>query len=449
MKLLGIDLGTTSLSFIVLESETGKLLKTMTIANESFILSDYEWEKIQDPEKIWKIVEYTLQQLNLKAEGIEAIGITGQMHGILYVNKDGMAVSPLYTWQDGSGNQKYKENVTYVKQLSLLTNYPVATGFGAVTYYVHQNQSKLSDAVVTFCTIGDYIGMRLTGRKSPLLESTNAASLGLFEKKNRMFDREAILRAKLDPDKFPKVAEGPEILGYTKEGIKVATAIGDNQASFLGAVKDKESSILVNVGTGSQISFLVPEYKEIAGMETRPFVDHNYLLVASPLCGGRAYAALATFFEKVLKSYAESANIVYNGSKDDIYAWMDGMLRNQIEVKEEKLCIDPVFSGKRECPEERGRIYNIGLSNFTPEAFTYAMLEGIVNELYTFYDGCDTKLKVSMKHLIASGNGVRKNLFLQQIFTSTFGMKTEISEYLEEAACGAAIYAGSIQILKE
>ena len=60
--------------------------------------------KAQDPEKIWRIVKGCIDVL-LEEHGDPAcIGITGKMHGMLYVDACGEAVSPLYTWQDGRGN---------------------------------------------------------------------------------------------------------------------------------------------------------------------------------------------------------------------------------------------------------------------------------------------------------------------------------------------------------
>ena len=54
--------------------------------------------------------EYWLKLLTISdfiTEDIAVIGITGQMHGIVYTDCNGMAISPLYTWQDGRGNLPY------------------------------------------------------------------------------------------------------------------------------------------------------------------------------------------------------------------------------------------------------------------------------------------------------------------------------------------------------
>ena len=61
------------------------------------------------------------------------------------------------------------------------------------------------------------------------------------------------------------------------------------------------NKILVNFGTGSQISAIIKEYDEISDCEVRPYFDNKYLLVGSALCGGKAYAVLEKFFRSYSK----------------------------------------------------------------------------------------------------------------------------------------------------
>jgi sedoheptulokinase len=447
MKIVGIDIGTTSLSFVIMDTEDGILQKRLTVKNNAFITAAKPYENIQDPEQIWILVKQVMEAWNLEKENIRGIGLTGQMHGILYVDAQGHAVSPLYTWQDASGEQLYQNGKTYVQQLSDLTGYALATGFGAVTYYVHQVTGTVPAEAVSFCTIMDYIGMKLTGRKTPLTDATNAASLGLFDLEHLNFDRAEIEKAGLMYEMFPAVTIERSVLGYTSQGIPVITAIGDNQASFLGAVKSREKSILVNVGTGSQISFMVPSYMEITGMETRPFVDSQYLLVNSSLCGGRAYALLADFFQRIIKGFAEYTNMPYEADKDMIYGWMNELLDKHFEsIQKDKHRIEifPVFSGTRSDPSVRGSVTGIGISSIVPEMFIYGMLEGIVGELYHAFDLCGQNCKSGKEFLVGSGNGIRKNPHLQKLFENAFGLPLVLSENEEEAACGAAIYCGEV-----
>ena len=102
MKTLGIDIGTTTISAAVLED--GQFLASETRANGAFIPSALTCAREQDVEKITQIALSVIETLFERYPDIHSIGVTGQMHGILYVDADGIAVSPLYTWQDARGS---------------------------------------------------------------------------------------------------------------------------------------------------------------------------------------------------------------------------------------------------------------------------------------------------------------------------------------------------------
>ena len=104
----------------------------------------------------------------------------------------------------------------------------------------------------------------------------------------------------MDTIRLPEICEDMEVLGMYKD-IPVTVAIGDNQASFLGAAGSENNTLLVNMGTGGQISVLTDQYFETEGIEARPFLGGKYLLVGASLCGGKAYALLENFFRSFMK----------------------------------------------------------------------------------------------------------------------------------------------------
>lgn len=98
MKALGLDLGTTSLSAVVLETDSG-VLAAKTVQNAAFLPGE-RWERTQNAEEIYAAALPLVQELVCEHPEICAIGVTGQMHGIVYLDTDGRCLSPLYTWQD-------------------------------------------------------------------------------------------------------------------------------------------------------------------------------------------------------------------------------------------------------------------------------------------------------------------------------------------------------------
>ena len=92
MKILGIDIGTTTVSVVMTDTETGKLLAKETVEHNSFLRSSKPEQKLQDPERIYEIVRELLIKQQ-KENGLpDGIGFTGQMHGMLYVDASGKAV---------------------------------------------------------------------------------------------------------------------------------------------------------------------------------------------------------------------------------------------------------------------------------------------------------------------------------------------------------------------
>ncbi|WP_312642184.1 FGGY family carbohydrate kinase [Hydrogenoanaerobacterium sp.] len=432
MRVIGIDIGTTTVCASVIDSASGEVLTSRTLENDAFIAATKVWEKLQDPAVILAKCEQLIGELAKGFAPIGAIGVTGQMHGILYVDEKGCAVSPLYIWQDGRGDREYRSGESYAAYLSRSTGYKLATGFGSVTHFCNVQTGDVPQAARRFCTIPDFIAMRLSGRTLPLVHTTNAASLGLFDLENACFDRAAIEKEGMDFLMFPNVTDGFDLMGRTTDGIPVAVSIGDNQASFIGSVRDMQQSILVNVGTGSQISYLAGKLVTTPSMETRPCGTGEFLLVGSSLCGGRAYAILKNFFAELIQ---------HAGCKcDDLYAVM-GRLAEGYQDLAGKLEVSTKFSGTRDNPDERGSISNIGIDNFTPQHITAGVLEGIVNELYTMYRGSVGQEAEKSNVLVGSGNGIRQNKVLQQMFAERFGMPVQIPVHTEEAAYGAALFA--------
>lgn len=407
MYSIGIDIGTTSICAVLMDSETGKIICSATHNNDSFIVTPNTWEKIQDvaviEEKVFEVINSVLRNADVR---VESIGISNQMHGILYYDKDGNAVSPLYIWQDERGNLPYKDGKTYAQYLGSFA------GYGLVTDFYNRENSLVPENAVGVCTIGDYIAMKLTGRKTALMHITNAASFGCFDIIENKFT--------LDNGMLPEVTAEFDVVGEWN-GIKVSVAIGDNQASFMGSVG--VSAPLLNVGTGSQISYLNDTPVKGENIESRPYDGKRYLVVGASLCGGRAFSMLERFFASVVE--------MATGEKcASLYPQIDKMLETAVNTD---LVADSRFCGTRSDPTIRGAFTNVSQDNFTAGDMSVAILYAIANELHSMYTGAKTET------IVCSGNGIRKNKALQRVASEVFGAEIKIPRYEEEAAYGAAL----------
>ena len=428
MKTIGVDIGTTTLSFIVMETDTHRVLSSRTISNGSFIKASNDWERIQDPKVIIRKTMDVLDDIIGNYPDFGAIGLTGQMHGILYLDKYGHFLSPLYTWEDGSGNQPEFEGRSIVDLVRDQTGIQAASGYGLITHLYHLNKGFVPRQAVSFCTIMDYLGMKLTDRTTPLMHASNAASLGFFDARTKTYRRDVLKTLGMDIEMLPEVTDRFEILG-TFRGIPVITAIGDNQASFLGAVGLKENTALINMGTGGQISVLSNVFFEAPGIEARPIIGDRYLLAGSTLCGGKAYAILERFF----RIYAAAAG----APKGSQYSVMEKLL--QQEPVQRPLEVETTFKGTRVDPDKTGSIIGIIEENFTPSHLIHGVMSGMAQELYDMYEIIARGTGFRADSIVASGNGLRKNPALQEVFSQMFHAPVTLSPYQEEAACGASM----------
>ncbi len=493
MITIGIDLGTTTISGAVLESRDSgrRLLHAEAVPNDSFLPPNVPGARIQDAAHIIRLARELLDRLLSFCEAgncgmPEAIGLTGQMHGIVYADDAGRPLSPLYTWQDLRG-EEVRERIFRRTGLS------VPAGYGLATHLYNHIHGLVPEGAVSLCTVMDLFAMHLTGNRRPLMHMTNAASLGFFDLVQGRFRedalkaafsvsdtapfRDSITAAKIPSDHsdqrvlIPEVEKNLRVIGNYR-GIPVTIAIGDNQAGFLASVGTALNTPLVNFGTGGQVSMLSDQYSEIPGIETRPFLPGLFLMAGSSLCGGRAYAILEQFF----RSYAAEAG----APEAPQYELMNRLAEEALQkesstgrpenstpaspdsvppltfspISVSSISVSPLFCGTREDPSVRGSVTGISEDNFTPGALILGTLRGMTEELYGYYEKMASRPRESAEgssapeppaapaRLIGSGNGLRKNPVLQKLVSERFGAPLELSPFEEEAACGAAVSAG-------
>ena len=419
---LGIDIGTTSIS-IVLLNQNKEMCESITLKNDFHIITNNN-SRIQNAEKIVNSCLEIVKCLD-KKYNIDSIGISNQMHGILYIDNEGKAVSPLYTWQDERGNELYKEEVSYSSKLSEISGYNVSTGYGSTSFFYDSVNDLVPEKAVSIATIGDYLALVLTNEKRVLMNETNAAAIGLYDIKRHNWDYEAIKKAGLTSSFYPNVSSKISVIGKYLDRINVYTAIGDNQASVYGTTKD-DKGIVVNYGTGSQITFIVDKYiQPPLGCELRPYFDDKYLLIGGALCGGYAYQLLRNFYSSVCGEMFDY---------EKMNKWALEYTPKNAPIVETK------FKGERHNPTKKASILNLSEENFTPQAITYSFLKGMCQELKDFYEQISPVVG-EKNYLIGTGNGIRKNIAFQKIIQNSYQMDLFIPKHMEEAAFGAAILA--------
>ncbi len=425
---VGIDIGTTTICAYVARLSDGVPLGIFRVTNDADIPAAFPGDKRQDAAVILEQVQALTDAVLEQYPGAAAIGFTGQMHGILCADQNGNALTPLYTWQDERASAVCDE--IYQK-----TGYRVSAGYGFATVYALMRDGAFPADTACICTVMDYTAARLCGIPVKYMHASNAASLGLYDLAKNTFDADALCALGIAPTCLPQIVSDCTVIGMYRN-IPVSVPIGDNQASFLGAVRDPAATALANFGTGSQITFLsagASAHVSGGAVETRPFFDDTYLVSGAALCGGRAYAMLETFFRTFLSAAG------FDGGEQ--YQTLNRLAEEGLADAHktgQMLSVRTTFCGTRANPDDTGEILGIREENFTPQALAAGVLRGMAEELYSMYS---TVPHGQITQLVASGNAIRHNPVLRQVLSEVFGMDVLIPCEQEEAALGAAMTA--------
>ena len=243
---LGVDIGTTSIAAVVVDSR-GKVLKTLSADNPGAGEPTADGRHEQDADEILEAVEALIAKCEAFARGkgmeIAEIGWTGQMHGLVAVDRKLRALTPFVTWRD-------------------VRCAPPRLGCGVMEDWRRRKVKGIHRAL----TIPGYVIAHRTGICT--VDSTFRASMGT---KARL----AKFRAWV-----------PE----TDDSLM----LGDNQAGVYAAVRLKPHAAVVNLGTSGQLSVVVEANgkSRLAGPEAeiRPFPGGRQMVCRASHLGGAALA---------------------------------------------------------------------------------------------------------------------------------------------------------------
>ncbi len=428
---VGIDIGTTTISGAVFNVTKNSPVDYFNILNAADLDGSHPAFRLQNADLICEKSIKLLNAIIANYPNTKSIGITGQMHGMLYLNENAESVSHFATWQDCRGNKTASSGISYCEEIFNITNRKTATGYGLTTHYYNLKNGLVPKDASKICNITDYLACKLTNNKKIVMHSSIAHSFGLFDLKNNRFDEKALSLLGIDLSILPEITDKSISLG-DYNGISVFIPIGDNQASFIGTVSDLESDILVNIGTGSQITTLTESLESPdAALEIRPLINNKHIICYSALSGGASYALLEKFF----RSYVERADGVCK-SQFDI---MNELAQEAYNSNIKPLKTNTFFKGKRHIPDCKGSINDITDTNFTPGNLILSFIYGVCSELYESFSEF-TKAK---SRIIASGNAVQKNPLFKAVLSDISGKKVDVSQNKEEAAIGAARFSAS------
>jgi xylulokinase len=271
-KLLGIDVGTSGCK-VLLVDERGAILRQ---ASAEYPLSTPRpgWSE-QNPEDWWNGVVKCLQEIGESSP--DAIGLTGQMHGAVFLDENDAVVRPAILWNDQRTVEECAEiDATFgPDNVKAVTCNPPLTGFQAPKLlWLRNHELSNYQKVRSVLLPKDYIRLRLTGQK--FTEVSDASGIGLFDVPNRRWATDMMAALEIDPSLFPPCAESfvptAETLAVAglNAGIPVVGGGGDQAAAAVGTGAVVPGIVSVSLGTSGVVFTAIegPEYDRSGAAHT-------------------------------------------------------------------------------------------------------------------------------------------------------------------------------------
>jgi len=421
-KLLGIDVGTSGCKVLLID-ETGSVLQQAS-AEYPLSVPRPMWSE-QNPEDWWAGVQKCLSEFDLSS--IDAIGVTGQMHGAVFLDADDQVIRPAILWND----QRTVAECQQIDQevgadlVRAITCNPPLTGFQVpkllwLRNHEPQNYSRVQSVLLP----KDYIRFKLTGVKAT--EVSDASGTGVFDVPNRKWSSQMLKALDLPESFFPQCFESHVVTGKTTGGIPVVGGGGDQAAGAVGTGAVAPGVISVSLGTSGVVFTAIDDanYDKSGAAHTFCHANEKWHAMGVMLsCGG------------ALRWYRDTLS--------------QGMNYDQISAEAETttpgsdgLIFLPYLTGER-CPHNdpyaRGAFAGLNLSH-THAHLSRAVFEGIS---FGLLDGLNLLLGLgAQSDEIRVTSGGAKSRFWIQMLADVFGRPCSTLECDEGPAYGAAILAG-------
>ncbi len=425
MLALGIDCGTSKVAVALVDPRGAPLHAAAQAHHAQLPAPEGRFE--QDGEGIARTAEALVRDLPAELRvRIAAIGLTGQMHGVILHDQQRRTRSPLISWQD----RRALEDPGFLR--SLPHPRPLHAGYGIATLHWWARQGALAEGLRA-ATIHGYLAARWCGlERSPIDPTDDQAWGGLAGAAGIIAP--VLPRQVGHGERIGAVGAAAALVLGVPAGTMVAAPLGDNQASLRATLHEPLSELAFTVGTGCQLAAVMRRGDPVApGLsDLRPYDDAHQLLVAAPLCGGAAWLWLAD----TAASWAADLGLQAPG-REQLLATLDALGL----AAADRLEFSPHLAGERHDPALSGSISALTLHNGRLGEVARALARGIAA---TARDLLPAGALVGRQRVVASGNALRRSALLRAMAEDELGLPLVLTAPCEEAATGAALVAAAL-----
>jgi xylulokinase len=438
--LLGIDLSTTGAKALIIDN-SGDVVSSATTPL-SLSTPHPLWSE-QAPEDWWQATRTSIQRAladaNASASAVKAIGLTGQMHGLVLLDQDGLILRPAILWNDQRCGAECDEIRARVgrERLIQITGNDALTGFTAPKIlWVERHEPAVHQRIRHILLPKDYIRYKLTGRFA--MDKADGSGTILFDLQQRDWSPEIIDALNITAEWLPKTFEGSQVTGEVNReaaeltgldpGTPVVAGGGDQSAQAIGVGAIRSGIIAVTLGTSGVVfastdsALIEPEGRLHAFCHAVPGRWHLMGVMLSA-------AGSLQWYRDALAPETSFADLVEEASG--------------ISPGSEGLVFLPYLSGERTpYPDPLARGTWVGLTiRHKRSHLTRSVLEGVAFGLKDIFSLMDHVGLGEVEQVRISGGGAKSSLW-RQILADTLGVELVTVNSTEGAAYGAALLAG-------
>jgi len=447
---MGVDIGTSACKTLLID-DRGRVI-ARAVKEYPLSIPKPGWSE-QNPEDWWKAAKFTIKRLLKEVRSIgniKAVGLSGQMHGLVALDKDSRVLRPSILWNDQRTEKQCQEihdRVGGIEALLQLTNNRMLPGYtGGKILWVRENEPRHYERIRWILNPKDYIRFRLTGEHAT--EVSDASGTGLFNVWERRWSHRLLEILDIPKEWLPRCCESSEVSGkvtsrIAKElglppGLPVAGGGGDAVVQTTGTGIVEPGILGTTIGTAGNVTMALDHCYKNPGGRLQVFCNNmpnKWHAMGVTLAAGGSLQ----WFRDTL---GESEKEISKRTGKDVYDLLSREA-SKVEPGSEGLLFLPYLMGER-CPHAdplaRGAFIGLTLRH-TKNHLIRGILEGVTFSLRDVTEVI-REMGVPITQIRTSGGGALSKLW-RQIHADVFDSEVlTVSGSGKGGAYGAALMAG-------